>query len=136
MTIDCTTAITIGQIQKIKCLYVDWKDEELEKAIVHLAAIGGGGKRYPNPSVDFALLIQNGNGTADKKSHKLKVITTPSGFDNAIVVVGEVEIVNGFTNLVTAFRAAANNLGAQRRAVETVGLADGWIDVLLTGAVT
>lgn len=129
--ITLTAAISIPNVTRVEVLSVDF-DEDNSVATVRIVARSPPGPNLVSPVVNIA--VQNGAATAVTASQKVARAAAPAGLEFALVVVPQVNIPNGFANLLAAWFGAANK-AARRRAAETQGLADGWIDASLAGAV-
>jgi hypothetical protein len=131
--ITLTTPVAIPNATRLEVADVQF-DEDQSIATVTLRLRTPPATDLPGPAI--VLYIADGAGTPQTASMKIARAGSPSGIHNAATVVTQVNIVNGFTSLRTAWYAASpSTKAARRRAAETQGLADGWIDASLTGSV-
>lgn len=130
-----TTNIAIFNLTRVGVLNVEF-DEDANVALVILEAktsVVNGDVRYAK----YQIAVADGLGTPATASQKVaRAGSPPNVFTDAIATISQVNIPSGFTNLRTAWYAAANNKAARRAAAETAGLAAGWIDASLTGVVS
>ncbi|MFL5381304.1 MAG: hypothetical protein ACJ8GN_02135 [Longimicrobiaceae bacterium] len=136
--IGLTVNISIFNLTRVGVVDVDFREDD-GVALVKLearcsTANGGDNFRYGT----FTIAVVDGLGTPATASQKVVRNATPNIniYTEAIAVVSQVNIPSGFTNLKNAWFGAANNKAARRAAAETRGLADGWIDASLAGAVS
>lgn len=122
-----TTPIAVPNVTRIQVLAVDF-DEDAEVAFVTIEA-----RSPPATGLQYAkvrLRVAN----APAMSHRLARNAEPTDYTNALVLVSQAPIANGYTALAAAWFGAANK-AARRSAAETQGLASGWIDASLAGTV-
>lgn len=127
-----TVNIPIFNVTRIGVLDVLF-EEDNAVAMVRLEAkttVANGDVRY----AEYTIPVLN----APSMSQKIARNGAPVNiFRDAISVVSQVSIANGFTNLLAAWYNPANTTKALRRAAaETQGLAAGWIDNSLVGVVS
>lgn len=127
-----TTNIPIFNLTRVGVLAVAF-DEDAQVAMVRLEAkttVANGDVRY----AEYTIPVVNGPAASQKIARNG---ASTNIFVDAIVIVSQVIITNGYTNLLAAWYATANTTKALRRAAaETQGLAAGWIDASLVGVVS
>lgn len=132
--ISLTTNIAIFNLTRVGVLDVDFREDD-GTAVVTLEAkcsTGNGDFRYSK----YQVVVVDGLGTPATASQKIARNGAPANiYSDAISLISQVNIPAGFTNLRNAWYGAANTKAARRAAAETQGLAAGWIDASLTGAV-
>ncbi len=134
--IGLTVNIAIFNVTRVGVLDVDFREDD-GVALVNLEAktsVANGDVRYQK----YTIAVQNGAGTGPTASQKIARNGAPTNiFQDALVIVSQVNIPSGFTNLLAAWSNSANTTKALRRAAaETQGLSAGWIDSSLTGVVS
>jgi hypothetical protein len=77
-------------------------------------------------------VIQVRNGTSDRVSRNSSPAVGTPLEDLMILAPGAVSTPTGYDQAISAWKAGANP-GARKAALETEGLARGWIDSSLTG---
>jgi hypothetical protein len=138
MTIGLTTSIAIPNATKVEVADAVF-DEDGLVAKVKLRARTAPATDLVSQVVEIEVRDADPSTPATaaaSMSQKVARAAAPSGISTAIVQVPQVAITSGYTNLRNAWYGAANSKGARRRAAETQGLADGWIDSSLAGTVS
>lgn len=129
--ITLTTPVAIPNGTRVEVTDVQF-DEDNNTATVKVRALTAPVTDRKGRALE--LFIVDGLGTPETASRKVARGPTPSGLDDALVVLTQVNVPLGFTHLRDAWYAASGK-AARRRAAETTGLADGWIDASLAGSV-
>lgn len=122
MTLNLATAIVVPNVPKIRVMdaYID----DNGVALVRLEARGTGspGKLYGI----YTCSIVNGDGTPATASTGLQVAAVSVSYQDAIRAAPRLQIPNGATNIGNVLDGSGNR-AAKMRAIETLGIADGWL---------
>jgi|GEM_PF-7083277 len=134
MTIALTTPIAVPNVSKVHVTQCD-TDDVNQVAVVRVNVMGAGGRVYG----EYIVYVANGDAgnppDLSKASTGLGINGASQSYSDAFQPVKSINIVGGYDR-VAAIMDGAGNRAAKMRALETLGLADGWLAAGLAGAVS